>query len=768
MSCLTVEIGGVRRWLWTLLAFVGGVAYGNGAADFPEGTDPRTVGLRLAQHFASCAPDAFAPRGYSGASMSGAFISYPISVLWANSIEVARRLGDRELETRLASTFAAPFLPGGAKNGKCPDPCHVDLSVFGTVMLESYLSTKDRCALAFGETYVERQWAEPTADDYARLPASMRGGGHTRELAERTANWRAGLTGQTRFWTDDLFMIGYLQTRGALAATADGRPDVARVRLERAARQAVRYLDDLQLKSGRAEGLFYHAPNAPQVWGRGNGWAAAGLTVILDNLPQDSTLRPRLLAGYRKMMAALLKWRRPNGFWGQLVDVPRSWDESSATAIFTYAFIRGVKNGWLDAATYGPAARQSYLALVAKLDADANLADVCVGTDIGATEDHYLGRDKVTGAPHGQAGLLLCVNAWLAPSTVERRLIWSASAYGEADEAAYSAGTWKTNAELLKAAGFTDVIVAVGRGNMAHYPSQRLARTTAAKKGVFADCLAACHARGLKVHAWRVCYRMHDDPGSPEVKALWDKLHDEGRLVKTFNATKGIEQEWMCPTDPRNQAFEIEAIVDMARYSGADGVHLDYIRHRSGDCCCDGCRTRFETLIGRTLSDWPAVLKTDKTLAGQWKAFREESITKVVRTASQLIRREFPAMEISAAVQKENETYAQDWPTWIKKGFCNFVCPMDYTPLAERFRKYVRPQVQTVCGTNGKVYPGIGFSAGSGRWPDDGKDMERLADQLKVLREEGATGFCLFDLTFGDGKTKRALPEIRRVLTAGE
>ncbi len=58
--------------------------------------------------------------------MSGAFISYPISVLWANSIEAARRIGDKDLEAGLASRFAEPFLPGGAKNGKCPDPCHVD------------------------------------------------------------------------------------------------------------------------------------------------------------------------------------------------------------------------------------------------------------------------------------------------------------------------------------------------------------------------------------------------------------------------------------------------------------------------------------------------------------------------------------------------------------------------------------------------------------------------------------------------------------------
>ena len=398
-----------------LIAFSLTMAFGACGADclsdFPAEAEPKAVALRLARHFAETAPDEFAPRGYSGASMSGAFISYPISVLWAQSIEAARLFGDRELEKKLTVDFIAPFLPGGSKNGKCPDPCHVDLSVFGTVMLEAYLSTQDHRALAFGRRYVERQWAEPKATDYDRLPSSMHGGGHTRDLAERTTSWCAGLSGQTRFWTDDLFMIGFLQTRGALAAARAGETSAAALCLDRAALQAVRYLHDLQLTDGRAEGLFYHAPDAPQVWGRGNGWAAAGMTVVLDSLPEDSPRRAALLAGYRKMMAALLRWRRPNGMWGQLVDVPRSWDESSATAIFTYAFIRGVRRGWLEADVYGPAARDSYLALVARLDADANVKDVCVGTDIGRTEEHYLSRAKVVGAPHGQAGLLLCANA---------------------------------------------------------------------------------------------------------------------------------------------------------------------------------------------------------------------------------------------------------------------------------------------------------------------------------------------------------------------
>lgn len=410
MSAVANTVAGAAALAASVTAVAGPACF----RDWPAGTEPEVVGLRVARHFAENPPDRFSATGSGGASMQGAFIPYPISVLWANSIELSRRVGDKALEKRLAEDFVRPFLPGGEKNALCPDPCHVDLSIFGTTMLEAYLSTGSREALALGEERVHRQWAEPREDDYAKLPESMRGGGHTQDFATRQANWKAGLSGQSRFWTDDMFMIGFLQTRGARAALKDGRPDDAARYIARAAHEAVCYLDRLQLKDGPAAGLFHHAPViGPQCWGRGNGWMAAGLTVILDELPASAPEYAPVLAGYRRMMAALLRYQRANGFWGQLVDHPESWDESSATAIFTFAFIRGVQRGWLDAAVYGPAARKGYLAVVGKLDDQANVADVCVGTDCGTTVAHYLGRAKVSGAPHGQAGLLLCVNALL-------------------------------------------------------------------------------------------------------------------------------------------------------------------------------------------------------------------------------------------------------------------------------------------------------------------------------------------------------------------
>ena len=99
--------------------------------------------------------------------------------------------------------------------------------------------------------------------------------------------------------------------------------------------------------------------------------------------------------------------------WRQLLDHPEAWPESSSTAMFTFAMITGVKNGWLDKKTYGRAARKGWLALVSNLDSDGDLRNVCEGTGRKNDLDYYLNRARNTGDLHGQAPILWCASALL-------------------------------------------------------------------------------------------------------------------------------------------------------------------------------------------------------------------------------------------------------------------------------------------------------------------------------------------------------------------
>jgi unsaturated rhamnogalacturonyl hydrolase len=137
------------------------------------------------------------------------------------------------------------------------------------------------------------------------------------------------------------------------------------------------------------------------------------MTEMLLSMPKDHPLRPRIVAGYNKMMASLLAMQAPSGLWLQLLDHPESWEETSGSAMFTFAFVTGVKKGWLDAKKYGPAARKAWLGLVAHIDKDANVDSVCEGTNKGPSVQYYLDRKRNIGDLHGQAASLWSAMALL-------------------------------------------------------------------------------------------------------------------------------------------------------------------------------------------------------------------------------------------------------------------------------------------------------------------------------------------------------------------
>ena len=87
------------------------------------------------------------------------------------------------------------------------------------------------------------------------------------------------------------------------------------------------------------------------------------------------------------------------------------WEETSGSAMFTYAMIVGVKKGWLDAKEYGEVARKGWIALCSYIDKAGDVKAVCEGTMIKNSREHYINRLALTGDLHGQAPVLWCAYA---------------------------------------------------------------------------------------------------------------------------------------------------------------------------------------------------------------------------------------------------------------------------------------------------------------------------------------------------------------------
>ncbi len=330
---------------------------------WPAGASPREIGKRVAENFAARKLDFETnPRRQ--------YVIYPEACAWYGSLTVARLTGDTNLEQRLIAKFE-PLLT--SPTNRISPSAHVDYRVFGIVPLQIYLLTKDAKYLELGQGLADKQWEKTTPD---------------------------GITAEARYWIDDMFMITAVEVQ-AYRATDDAKY------LDRAALTMAAYLDKLQ----QTNGLFFHAPDSQFYWSRGNGWVAAGMAELLRSLPKNHPKHARILEGYTTMMAALLKYQGEDGLWRQLIDHPEAWPETSGTGMFAFAMVTGVKNGWLDAKTYGPAARQAWLGLVKHLDKDANVTNVCIGTNKGTSVQYYLDRDRRTGDLHGQAPILWTASA---------------------------------------------------------------------------------------------------------------------------------------------------------------------------------------------------------------------------------------------------------------------------------------------------------------------------------------------------------------------
>lgn len=253
---------------------------------------------------------------------------------------------------------------------------HVDANVYGILPLELYLQNKEGRYFKQGIALADKQWEDPLPD---------------------------GLTSQTRYWIDDIYMIGSLQVQ---AYRITGKM----IYLERAALEIEAYIQKLQ----QPNGLFYHGINAPFFWGRGNGWVAAGLAELLTELPVDNPHYYSIAEGYKKMMNTLLTYQAEDGMWRQLIDKEESFKETSSTAMFGFAMTVGVKKGLLPEEPYKGACYKAWNSLTGYINEDGKVRDVCVGTGQSTDIQYYLTRPRTTGDLHGQAPILWFAYSLLA------------------------------------------------------------------------------------------------------------------------------------------------------------------------------------------------------------------------------------------------------------------------------------------------------------------------------------------------------------------
>lgn len=178
--------------------------------------------------------------------------------------------------------------------------------------------------------------------------------------------------------------------------------------------QCLRHLRFMEKLCLRADGIYRHSPLDESAWGRGNGFPALGHALSLSFLPPDSVEHGAFLQSYRNHLKALRKHQDVTGAWHQVIDHEESYREFTSTCMITFAIVRGMRRGWLDAADWQPVVDQAWTAIKSRIGPDGALVDVCTGTGKMKSVRDYLDRTAILGRDERGGAMALMVSTEIA------------------------------------------------------------------------------------------------------------------------------------------------------------------------------------------------------------------------------------------------------------------------------------------------------------------------------------------------------------------
>ena len=338
------------------------------------------------------------------------------------------------------------------------------------------------------------------------------------------------------------------------------------------------------------------------------------------------------------------------------------------------------------------------------------------------------------------------------PRPNELRGVWIHSPYGIRDWG------WDKTIKYLADNGFNAIFPNMLWGYVADYESDVLPRhpSVATRGDQIKLCLEACRKYGIEMHVWKVCWNM----GSHTPSALVEEMQKAKRTQVTIH---GKDSKFLAPHIPENRQMELDAFLEIVRKYPVDGIHLDYIRYpdpsSAGDFS-DSARDAFEKFLGKEVEGWPKSCQPGGKLRLKFNEWRRGNINLLVEAVHKEAKAIRPDIKISAAVYTDwegtPESIAQSAITWVKNGWLDFVCPMDYTRDDTGFLERLVAAQTAATAARMPVYAGIGTYEHS--------DPAKTAEQIHAARRFGADGFICFqhDSRFAT----RFLPQLKENVTS--
>ncbi len=272
------------------------------------------------------------------------------------------------------------------------------------------------------------------------------------------------------------------------------------------------------------------------------------------------------------------------------------------------------------------------------------------------------------------------------------------------------------------------------------------------------------HKEGIEIHAWLNTFRITargEKPGPGHVLSL----HPEWANKTYEGSTEGGEGGYLDPGIPGVQDWTVNVFVDVVRNYDIDGIHFDYVRYPGANWgYSDLAVAQFNKEQNRTGKPTPNDL--------EWKQWRRDQVTKVVRRVYWATKRLKPKVKVTAslipwgrATEDFRETSAynsvyQDWEAWAREGILDALIPMNYSH-GDTFQSWLDGMKRWRAGRH--AYTGMSASTGRPRFwgeefcppgPPVPASEVPMIQEIKAARETGVDGISIFAFNAGDNRAQ--------------
>ncbi|MEM2506750.1 MAG: family 10 glycosylhydrolase [Nitrososphaeria archaeon] len=241
--------------------------------------------------------------------------------------------------------------------------------------------------------------------------------------------------------------------------------------------------------------------------------------------------------------------------------------------------------------------------------------------------------------------------------------------------------------------------------------------------------IAACHARGIEVHAVMTFFYQ-------EVSSKYRAVDHAGKEYT----------DWVCPTKQAVRNVIKSQVEYVASHYDIDGFMFDYIRYDTDDMCyCSECRAKFQEWLGEgTITNWQPFYPGGSRQK-EFLEWRITSITAMVKDVRDWISAIKPNITFSIAAWtlfQDSPTYwrywlGQDTADWVGKGYLDMVAPMMYTTDLSEIQDYIQTDFKyMVGGPEGKV-PLVALITTGVESPVAPSAFKAVVDKVRQLGADG-------------------------------